>query len=157
MSRHDEDRRPPGFGGVSSSRSNPGLERDRALPSMATTLLLCDDEPALRLLVRATLERDDYSIVEASDGDESLDLARRHRPDIVVLDMMMPGRSGLDVLRELRSDPELAGIPVVMLTARARAADRDAAVAAGADRYLAKPFSPLELISVVEELLAGAR
>lgn len=126
-------------------------------PGLPTTVLLCDDESVLRELVRATLESDDYAIVEASDGEESLDLARRLRPDIVVLDMMMPGRSGLDVLRELRSDPGLTSIPVVMLTARARAADMNAALEAGADRYLAKPFSPLELISVVEELLAQER
>jgi CheY-like chemotaxis protein len=122
-----------------------------------TTVLLCDDESVLRTLVRATLESDDYSIVEASDGEESLELARKFRPHIVVLDMMMPGRSGIDVLREIRSDPQLADIPVVMLTARARPADRDAALEAGADRYLAKPFSPLELISVVESLLEQGR
>jgi len=126
-------------------------------PGRPTTVLLCDDESVLRTLVRATLESDDYSIVEASDGEESLELARRFRPHIIVLDMMMPGRSGLDVLRELRSDPELADIPVVMLTARARPADRDTALEAGADRYLAKPFSPLELISVVESLLEQGR
>lgn len=122
-----------------------------------TTVLLCDDESVLRTLVRATLESDDYAIVEASDGEESLELARRFRPHIVVLDMMMPGRSGIEVLRELRADPELADIPVVMLTARARTDDRDAALEAGADRYLAKPFSPLELISVVESLLEQGR
>ena len=125
--------------------------------TLPTTVLLCDDEDALRLLVRATLESEDYSIIEASDGEQSLELARGLHPRVVVLDMMMPGRSGLEVLRELRSDPELASIPVVMLTARARDADRDAAMAAGADRYLAKPFSPLELISVVEELLKHGR
>jgi CheY-like chemotaxis protein len=120
---------------------------------MATTVLLCDDEEVLRSLVRATLDDDGYSILEARDGDESLELARSARPDLIVLDMMMPGRSGLDVLQELRKDPELENTPVVMLTARARQSDRDAAVAAGADRYLSKPFSPLELISVVEDLL----
>jgi CheY-like chemotaxis protein len=120
---------------------------------MPTTVLLCDDEDVLRQLVRATLSNGQYSIVEAADGDESLELARTHRPDLIVLDMMMPGRSGLEVLRELRSDAELARTPVIMLTARAREADREEAVAAGADRYLAKPFSPLELISVVEDLL----
>ena len=120
---------------------------------MATTVLLCDDEEVLRSLVRATLDDDGYSILEARDGDESLELARSVRPDLIVLDMMMPGRSGLDVLQELRKDPELENTPVVMLTARARQSDRDAAVAAGADRYLSKPFSPLELISVVEDLL----
>jgi two-component system, OmpR family, phosphate regulon response regulator PhoB len=120
---------------------------------MATTILLCDDEEVLRQLVRATLGNEEYSIVEAADGDESLELARETRPDLIVLDMMMPGRSGLDVLRELRADPEISAIPVIMLTARARESDRDKAVAAGADRYLAKPFSPLELLSLVEDLL----
>jgi CheY-like chemotaxis protein len=124
---------------------------------VTATVLLCDDEEVLRHLVRATLENGEYEIVEAADGDESLQLARRHRPDVVILDMMMPGRSGLDVVRELRDDAALARTPVVMLTARARPADREAAAAAGADRYLAKPFSPLELIGVVEELLEDGR
>jgi CheY-like chemotaxis protein len=70
---------------------------------------------------------------------------------------MMPGRNGLEVLRELRADPATAATPVIMLTARARESDRDEASSAGADRYLAKPFSPLELISVVEELLLNGR
>lgn len=124
---------------------------------MVSTVLLCDDEEVLRQLVRATLDNGDYSIVEATDGDESLDLARRLQPDLIVLDMMMPGRSGLEVLRELRADPETAATPVIMLTARARESDRNEAASAGADRYLAKPFSPLELISVVEELVANGR
>jgi CheY-like chemotaxis protein len=124
---------------------------------MPTTVLLCDDEEVLRQLVRATLANDDYSIVEAADGDQSLELARSHRPDLIVLDMMMPGRSGLEVLRELRADPETSATPVIMLTARARESDRDEAVSAGADHYLAKPFSPLELISVVQELLDNGR
>ena len=119
------------------------------------TVLICDDEEVLRALVRATLDDGAYRVIEAEDGDQSLELAREVRPDLIVLDMMMPGRSGLDVLREVRSDPELAATPVVMLTARARVSDRDAALTAGADRYLAKPFSPLELISVVEELVDG--
>jgi CheY-like chemotaxis protein len=120
---------------------------------MPTTVLLCDDEEALRQLVRATLDNGRYSILEAADGDESLELARRLRPDLLVLDMMMPGRSGLDVIRALRADEGFARTPVIMLTARAQLVDREAATAAGAERYLAKPFSPLELISMVEELL----
>jgi CheY-like chemotaxis protein len=120
---------------------------------MASTVLLCDDEEVLRQLVRATLDNGEYEIVEAADGDESLELARSIRPDLIVLDMMMPARSGLEVLRELRQDPALSRTPVIMLTARARQADQDEAAAAGADRYLAKPFSPLELISLVEDLL----
>lgn len=122
-------------------------------PNSPPTLLVCDDEDVLRSLIRATLSG--YTVVEARDGDEALEQARQLHPDLILLDMMMPGRSGLDVLAELRRDAELARTPVVMLTARTQVADRDAAEAAGADRYLGKPFSPLQLISVVEELLDG--
>lgn len=117
-------------------------------------ILICDNEVALRALVRATLEIDGYELHEARDGDESLELARELEPDLIVLDMMMPGRTGLEVLAELRADRRFDRTRVVMLTARAQATDRDAAVNAGADRFLPKPFSPLELASVVEELLA---
>ena len=91
--------------------------------------------------------------MEARDGEESLELARSERPDLIVLDMMMSGRSGLEVLGELRRDPELADTLVVMLTARAQATDRDAALEAGVDAFVSKPFSPLKLASVVEQLL----
>ncbi len=119
---------------------------------MATpTVLVCDDEDVLRALVRASL--DGYRVVEARDGDESLLVARGERPDLILLDMMMPGRSGIDVLRDLRADPTLAAIPVVMLTARTQLGDREAAERAGADRFLGKPFSPQELAALVDELL----
>ena len=117
------------------------------------TVLVCDNEDPLRALVSAALSIGNYRIVEARDGEESLELARSERPDLIVLDMMMPGRSGLEVLGELRRDPELADTLVVMLTARAQGTDRDAALEAGADRFVSKPFSPLELASVVEQLL----
>lgn len=122
---------------------------------MPPTVLICDDEPALRALVRASLPAS-YAIVEACDGDESLEAARRHSPDLIVLDMMMPGRSGLEILAELRREPAFASTPVIMLTARAQATDRAAASEAGADHYLAKPFSPRELRSIVDTLLAAA-
>ena len=92
-----------------------------------STILICDNEEPLRALVRATLGSDDYTILEAGDGEEALELARDRRPDLVVLDVMMPGRSGLEVLAELRGDPTLASTPVLMLTARAQAYDREAA------------------------------
>ena len=114
---------------------------------------MCDDEEVLRSLIRATLEGD-FEIVEVTSGDATLEKARAERPDLIVLDMMMPGTSGLDVLNELRSEPELASIPVLMLTARTQRSDRDAALNAGADRFLAKPFSPIELAGVVTELVA---
>jgi CheY-like chemotaxis protein len=124
---------------------------------METTILVCDNEEPLRALIRATLDSGDYRLLEARDGDESLELARSARPDLILLDVMMPGRSGLEVLRELRSDPRFAETRVIMLTARAQAADREAAEAVGADCFLAKPFSPAELAALVDRLLGGDR
>ena len=122
---------------------------------MPATVLVCDNEQVLRTLVRATLGDRGYAIAEARDGDESLEVARRTKPDLIILDMLMPGRSGLEVLAELRRDPSLGRTPVIVLTARAQAADREAAMRASADRFLAKPFSPRELAAMVDELLAG--
>ncbi|HEX9349865.1 MAG TPA: response regulator [Gaiellaceae bacterium] len=124
---------------------------------MPPKVLVCDNEAALRALVRGALELGDYEIVEAHDGDQSVELARSSVPDLIVLDMMMPGRTGLEVLAELRAEDRFAETPVIMLTARAQAQDRLAAVEAGVSRFLPKPFSPLELASVVEELLDGHR
>jgi two-component system phosphate regulon response regulator PhoB len=123
----------------------------------APTLLVCDDEEVLRDLVRATFEGEGFNVVEAQDGSEALEQARRRHPDLMVIDMMMPGASGLQTLRELRRDPELSSTPVIMLTARTQIADRTAAVEAGADYYLAKPFSPLRLAELAGELLENVR
>ena len=124
---------------------------------MAATVLVCDNEEPLRALVRASLESEDYVVLDASDGDEALSLARAHRPDLILLDMMMPGRSGLDVLAELRAEEGLADTQVVMLTARTQLTDRDAAAAAGADAFVAKPFSPGQLADLVAELVGSER
>jgi CheY-like chemotaxis protein len=124
---------------------------------MPAKVLVCDNEEVLRALVRAALAPEGYDIVEAKDGDESVELARSVDPDLIVLDMMMPGRTGLEVLEELRGEERFAETPVVMLTARTQEADRESASTAGADRFLPKPFSPVELASVVEELLGGSR
>jgi DNA-binding response OmpR family regulator len=115
------------------------------------TVLVCDNETVLRALVRATLEPG-YEVLEARDGDEALALMAERPPDLLLLDMMMPGRTGLDVLAELRAAGKT--LPVVMVTARAQAADRVRAADAGADRFLSKPFSPAELEALVAELLA---
>lgn len=124
---------------------------------MPHKVLICDNEEALRALVRGALEIDGYELVEARDGDESVALARAWEPDLIVLDMMMPGRTGLEVLSELRTESRFAATPVIMLTARAQAADRDAAGEAGATEFLPKPFSPLALASLVEDLLNGSK
>jgi len=120
---------------------------------MDSTILVCDNEEILRGLVRASLDGNGYTFAEARDGDQAVEMARRSRPDVILLDMMMPGRTGIEVLEELRADPELRAIPVIMLTARAQVADREAAARAGADLFLAKPFSPKELAAAVDKLL----
>jgi DNA-binding response OmpR family regulator len=122
---------------------------------MPPRVLVCDNEEPLRALVRGALELGDYEIVEAHDGDESVELARSCDPDLIVLDMMMPGRTGLEVLAELRAEDRFAKTPVIMLTARTQSQDRQAALEAGVSCFLPKPFSPLELASTVEELLGS--
>ena len=117
------------------------------------TVLLADDEPSLRTLVHATLEDPEYRILEAEDGISALEVARRERPDLLVLDWMMPGLSGIEVVKTLRQDPTTARIPIVMLTAKGQAIDRDQAIALGVSAYLIKPFSPLELLKKVQEIL----
>jgi DNA-binding response OmpR family regulator len=122
---------------------------------MRPRVLVCDNEPALRALVRGALAQADYDVHEARDGDESLKLARELEPDLIVLDMMMPGRSGLQVLEELRLEERFLETPVIMLTARAQASDRLAAADAGVSLFVPKPFSPLELALVIDDLIGA--
>ena len=114
------------------------------------TVLICDDEPALRELIRISLDGP-YEFVEADDGEESLELARSVRPDVIILDMMMPRRSGLEVLTELRRDEDLANTRVIVLTAQP--ATREQALRAGADVVMVKPFEPGQIAAAVEEVL----
>jgi DNA-binding response OmpR family regulator len=115
------------------------------------TVLICDDEPSLRELIRISLDGP-YEFVEADDGEESLELARRVRPDVVILDMMMPRRNGLEVLTALRQEKDLADTPVIVLTAQP--ASRDQALRAGADVVMVKPFEPEQIAAAVREVLA---
>jgi DNA-binding response OmpR family regulator len=117
------------------------------------TVIIADDEPSMRLLVHATIESDAYTVVEAVDGDQAWSLIQKHRPSLVLLDVQMPGLSGLDVLRSIKKDPALEATRVILLTARAQESDVEAGLIAGADFYLTKPFSPLDLLSRVEEAL----
>jgi len=117
------------------------------------TVVIADDESSMRLLVHATIESDDYSVVEAADGAEAWALVQKHKPALVLLDVQMPGRSGLDVLRSIKADPSLAKTKVILLTAKAQESDIETGLIAGADFYLTKPFSPLDLLTRVEEAL----
>ena len=122
-----------------------------------TTILIVDDEAPIVDLVRFTLEDADVRVVEASDGAEALVLARRIKPDLVLLDVQMPRLNGLEVCRQLRLEPGLARTPIVMLTAAGQESDRARGREAGADEYLTKPFSPLALLALVEALVPETR
>ncbi len=115
------------------------------MDSETATVLVADDEPHLLRLVKFRLEREGYRVVTAADGDAALQVARAESPDLCVLDVMMPKRSGFDVLRELRADERFNSTKVIMLTARAQDRDVDAGFSLGADDYVTKPFSPNEL------------
>jgi two-component system phosphate regulon response regulator PhoB len=117
------------------------------------TLLLADDEPNLRMLARITLEDPKYRIIEATDGTGALELARAEHPDLLVLDWMMPGLSGIEVARLLRQDPTTASISIIMLTSKGQEADREQGRLIGVCAYLVKPFSPLELLEKVQQVL----
>jgi two-component system phosphate regulon response regulator PhoB len=118
-----------------------------------STILLAEDDPDIRHLVSTKLRRSGFDVVETADGVEALDAARRAHPDLILLDVRMPRLGGFEVLRELRADPGTAGLPILILTARARAVDVELAYAAGATDYIVKPFSPRELVRRVEEAL----
>jgi CheY-like chemotaxis protein len=123
---------------------------------MPHTILVVDDEPALLRLMEFVLDRQGYRLVTATNGEEALEQARASRPDVIVLDIMMPKLDGYQVAEALRADAELSGIPIIMLSAKAQEEDIERGVEAGVDRYITKPFSPEELAVIVSEY-AGQR
>jgi CheY-like chemotaxis protein len=129
-----------------SLRTPPQLEQLR-------TVLIADDESSIRLLVHATIESDDYTVVEAADGAQAWALTKELKPALVLLDVQMPGQSGLEVLRSIKADPSLKTTRVILLTSKAQERDIEVGLIAGADFYLTKPFSPLDLLTRVEEAL----
>lgn len=117
--------------------------------------LVVDDDPDLRGVVVYMLERVGFEVHVESDGEAGLKLAMDVRPDVVLLDWMMPRMSGVEVCRSLRSDPDLMSIAVILLTAKAQQSDVQLGLDAGADDYIVKPFSPRELINRVQGVLVG--
>jgi two-component system phosphate regulon response regulator PhoB len=120
---------------------------------MAERILVIDDEPDLLELVRLNLDQAGYRVETAETGGEALELVRSSPPDLIVLDLMLPDISGTEVCRQIRSDPDLARIPVIMLTAKADEVDRVVGFELGADDYVTKPFSPRELTLRVRAVL----
>jgi DNA-binding response OmpR family regulator len=122
-----------------------------------TKVLVIDDEAPIRLLCRVNLEAESMDVLEAADGEEGLALARAEKPDIVLLDVMMPGMDGWQVAERLLEAEETSQIPLVFLTARAELRDRARGLELGGVDYITKPFNPVELASVVENLLERVR
>jgi CheY-like chemotaxis protein len=120
-------------------------------------VLVVDDEPDVLLLCRLNLQQRGHELLEAPDGSTALALARERHPDVIVLDLMMPGMTGYDVLEALQGDEETSDIPVLVLTAKSLRADRDRSHVLGAAAFMTKPFLPNELCELVESLAGVER
>ncbi|MHA6324935.1 response regulator transcription factor [Roseivivax sp. CAU 1753] len=120
---------------------------------MTKRLLLIEDEPNIIEAISFILSRDGWHVKSHCSGKDAAEVAHKERPDVVILDVMLPGKSGYDVLREIRADPSLAGLPVMMLTARGQGKDRELAEQAGASRFMTKPFSNSEMLEAVRSLV----
>ncbi len=120
-------------------------------------ILIADDETAIRLLIHSTLENEEYQIIESKNGPDTLEKYRAEAPDLLILDLMMPGMGGAEVCERIRSDPEAKQAPIIILTAKGKISDEAARQEFGADFYLTKPFSPLELLACVNKVLDKSR
>ena len=139
-----------------AARPAAGRETDRD-PANRPTVLVVEDEPALLALLRYNLESEGYRVLEAKNGEEGLTLIRETKPDLVLLDWMLPFLSGIEVCRQMRRLPDLKSIAVIMLTAKSEEADKLRGLEVGADDYVTKPFSPSELMARVKAVLRRAR
>jgi DNA-binding response OmpR family regulator len=121
---------------------------------MTKKLLIADDEPNIVISIEFLMKREGFAVLVAHDGAEALEKIRAERPDIVLLDVMMPKKNGFDVCQEVRADAALAGMRILMLTAKGRDTEIAKGLALGADAYVTKPFSTKELVEKVKQLLA---
>lgn len=117
------------------------------------TILVVDDEPTIRILIRAALEGTGYRVLEAADGTSALQMACSQRPDLILLDIALPHLSGLEVCRRLKEDPATAATPILLLTGFVQEAERQAAEEVGAQAFIAKPFSPATLVAQIDNAL----
>ncbi|HSR33837.1 MAG TPA: response regulator transcription factor [Anaerolineae bacterium] len=124
---------------------------------MTQRILVVDDDPEIVRLVRAYLEQAGYQVLVAYDGDTALHILRRERPDLAILDLMLPDRDGWDVTRVVRGDPALVATPIIMLTARVEDQDKIVGLELGADDYVTKPFNPREVVARVRAVLRRAQ
>lgn len=123
---------------------------------MGRRVLLIEDEPNIIEAISFILSRDGWTVHTHEDGETAMDKVRATPPDLIILDVMLPGRSGFDILRDIRDDPAFAALPVMMLTARGQAKDRDLALRLGANHFMTKPFSNQEVKDYVRKLMDEA-
>lgn len=116
-------------------------------------ILVVDDEPNIVRSLTFVLNKGGYDVSFAMDGEQAMTMIRDSKPNILILDVMMPNKSGYEVCNEIKSDPDLRDIHVVMLTAKGQDDDRETALSQGADEYISKPFSPIKILARVKELL----
>ncbi|HMO73152.1 MAG TPA: response regulator [Paracoccaceae bacterium] len=139
---------------MAATEGAPGQQTTGGASARARRVLVIEDETNIAEAIRFILGRDGWEVSVHGRGDDALAAVGATAPDLLVLDVMLPGCSGLDVLAALRADPDLAGLPVLVLTARGRGIDRAVAMAAGADAFLAKPFVNADFLSAVRTLAA---
>ena len=120
---------------------------------MAKKILIVDDEPNIALSVEFLMKREGYEVAVATDGQEALDMLPKVKPDLMILDVMMPRKNGFEVCSDVRSNPNFADLPVLMLTAKGREAEMKKGLSLGANAYITKPFSTHKLVAQVNELL----
>ncbi len=123
---------------------------------MGKRILLIEDEPNIVEAISFLLNRDGWEVSTHSNGKGATEAIARVKPDVLVLDVMLPGRSGFDILQELRANPETAGLPVLMLTARGQTKDREMAERLGATRFMTKPFSNTQVLECIQELAGNS-
>ncbi len=121
---------------------------------MASRVLIADDEQNILISLEFLMKREGYEVSIAQDGDEAVEMIRSERPDLVLLDVMMPKKSGFEVCQEIKSDPSLQSVRILMLTAKGRDTEVAKGLALGADSYMTKPFSTKELVERVRSMLA---
>jgi DNA-binding response OmpR family regulator len=121
---------------------------------MENKILVIEDDPATSRLVEYSLRHDGYQVVRASNGLEGIRMARTEAPDLVILDVMLPGLDGFEICHRLRSDAATARLPILMFSAKAQEIDKSTGLKVGADEYLTKPAAPAEIVSRVQQLLA---
>ena len=118
---------------------------------------MVDDDPVILKLLEVNFDMEGFAVLIAHDGAEGISVARRERPDLIVSDIMMPNMSGIELVADLKGDPDTSDIPIILLSAKAQHADVRTGLDAGADDYVTKPFEPLDLVDRVNRLLAAKR